>query len=467
MRMLPVSAQDRIEKDSLGEVRVAATSLWGAQTQRALENFRIGRARMPAGLVRAIGLVKWAAAETNGELGELPVPLAAAIAEAALEVAEGRHADQFPLGVMQTGSGTSTNMNVNEVIARLAGARSGENVHPNDHVNRCQSSNDVIPTAIHVAAALAVRDDLLPALARLATAISARADAAGGQVKTGRTHLMDALPVTVGQEMRAWGSQVGDAAARIEGARGRLHRLALGGTAVGTGVNAHPEFASRAIARMARRTGIAFVAAPDRFAAMAGQDAAVELSAALRGAAVVLLKVSNDLRWMNSGPLAGLGEIALPALQPGSSIMPAKVNPVIPEAVAMAATLVMAHDAAVGMAGASGNFQLNVMLPLIAHALEESLGLVADSANALAERAIPGLVVNAARISDSLARNPILLTALAPRIGYDRAARIAKRAAAESRSIVDVAAEETGLPRDELVRLLDPARLARGEIPDP
>jgi fumarate hydratase class II len=467
MRMLPVSAQDRIEKDSLGEVRVAATALWGAQTQRALENFRIGRARMPTGLVRAIGLVKWAAAEINGELGELPAPLAAAIAGAALEVAEGRHADQFPLGVMQTGSGTSTNMNVNEVVARLAAARTGAIVHPNDDVNRCQSSNDVIPTAIHVAAALAVRDSLLPALAGLAAAIGARADAAGGQVKTGRTHLMDALPVTVGQEMRAWGSQVGDAIARIEGTRGRLHRLALGGTAVGTGVNAHPEFAGRAIARMARRTGIAFVAAPDRLAAMAGQDAAVELSAALRGAAVVLLKISNDLRWMNSGPLAGLGEIALPALQPGSSIMPAKVNPIIPEAVAMAATQVMAHDAAIGMAGASGNFQLNVMLPLIVHALDESLGLTADSANALAERAIPGLVVNAARISESLERNPILLTALAPRIGYDRAARIAKRAAEESRPIVDVAAEETGLPRDELARLLDPARLARGATPDP
>ena len=466
MRMLPVSAQDRIEKDSLGEVSVAATALWGAQTQRALENFRIGPAMMPARLVRAIGLVKWAAAETNGELGELPVPLAAAIAGAALEVAEGNHAGQFPLGVMQTGSGTSTHMNVNEVVARLAGARIGESVHPNDHVNRCQSSNDVVPTAIHVAAALAVRDDLLPALARLATAIDARADAAGNQVKTGRTHLMDALPVTVAQEMRAWRSQVGDAAARIEAARGRLNRLALGGTAVGTGVNAHPEFASRAIARLAARTGIAFVAAPDRLAAMAGQDAAVELSATLRGAAVVLLKVANDLRWMNSGPLAGLGEISLPVLQPGSSIMPAKVNPVIPEAVAMAATQVMAHDVAVGMAGASGNFQLNVMLPLIAHALDESLGLVADSANALAERAIPGLVVNAARISASLARNPILLTALAPRIGYDRAARIAKRAAAESRPIIEIAAEETGLPREELARLLDPARLARAQVPE-
>jgi fumarate hydratase class II len=465
--MLTVSAQDRIEKDSLGEVRVAAAALWGAQTQRALDNIRIGRTRIPPALVRAIGLVKWAAAETNGELGELPAPLAAAVAAAALEVAEGRHAEQFPLGVMQTGSGTSTHMNVNEVVARLASARLGERVHPNDHVNRCQSSNDVVPTAIHVASALAVRDALLPSLARLAAAIGAKADAVGEQVKAGRTHLMDALPVTVGQEMRAWRSQVVDAAARIDVARGRLHRLALGGTAVGTGVNAHPEFAARAIERLSARTGIAFVPAPDRFAAMAGQDAAVELSAALRGAAIVLLKLSNDLRWMNSGPLAGLGEISLPALQPGSSIMPGKVNPVIPEAVAMAATQVMAHDAAVGMAGASGNFQLNVMLPLIAHSLDESIALVADSADALAERTIPGLAVHAARLSESLARNPMLLTALAPRIGYDRAARIAKRAAAESRPIVDVAVEETGLPRSELECLLDPARLAHGDVPDP
>jgi len=467
MHMLPVSAQDRIEKDSLGEVRVAAGALWGAQTQRAVENFRIGRARMPAGLIRAIGLVKWAAAETNAELGELPAPLAAAIAAAALEVAEGRHDGEFPLGVMQTGSGTSTNMNVNEVVAHLAGVRLGHHVHANDHVNRCQSSNDVIPTAIHVAAALAVHADLLPALARLAAAIEAKADEVGAQVKIGRTHLMDALPVTFGQEMRAWRSQVNDAAARIEDARGRLHRLALGATAVGTGVNAHPEFARRAIARLAARTGLAFSGAPDRFASLAGQDGAVELSGTLRGAAVVLLKIANDLRWMNSGPLAGLAEISLPALQPGSSIMPAKVNPVIPEAVAMAATQVMANDVAVGMAGASGSFQLNVMLPLIAQALDESIALVTDSASALAERAIAGLEVHAARISDALARNPMLLTALAPRIGYERAAQIAKRAAAESRPIVDVAVEETGLPREELARLLDPARLARNEVPGP
>ena len=463
MRILPVSAQDRIEKDSFGEIRVAAGALWGAQTQRAADNFRIGRNRMPAELIRAIALIKWAAAETNGELGELPAPIAAAIAAAALDVAAGRHADQFPLGVYQTGSGTSTNMNVNEVLAYLASRSSGLAIHANDHVNRCQSSNDVIPTAIHVAAALAVRDALLPALRGLAAAIGAKADEVGDQVKAGRTHLMDALPVTVGQEMTAWQSQVTDAIARIDATSTRLHRLALGATAVGTGVNAHPEFATRAIGRLGARTGIAFTGAPDRFASLAAQDTSVELSGTLRGAAVVLLKVANDLRWMNSGPLAGLAEISLPALQPGSSIMPGKVNPVIPEAVAMAATTVMARDASVGMAGASGNFQLNVMLPLVADALLESIGLLADSSVALAERVIPGITVNAARISESLAKNPMLLTALAPRIGYDRAAAIARRAATESRPILDIAVEESGLPRDELARLLDPGRLARGD----
>ena len=341
MRMLPVSDQDRIEKDSLGEVRIAGTVLWGAQTQRALDNFHIGRANIPAELVRAIALVKWAAAETNGELGEITPPLAAAIAAASLEIASGAHADQFPLGVMQTGSGTSTNMNVNEVVATLAGRQLGRKVHPNDDVNRCQSSNDVIPTAIHLASALAVRDELLPALGELARAIGAKAAEVGELVKPGRTHLMDALPITVGQEMHAWKTQVEDAATRIAAVAPRLHRLALGATAVGTGVNAHPEFAARAIARLASRTGLPLEGAPDRFASLASQDTAVELSGALRGAAVALLKITTDLRWMNSGPLSGLSEISLPALQPGSSIMPGKVNPVIPEAVAMASVYVL------------------------------------------------------------------------------------------------------------------------------
>jgi fumarate hydratase class II len=463
--MLPVSDSYRIEKDSLGEVRVAADALWAAQTQRAVDNIRIAGVPMPAAMVRALGLIKQAAAEANGALGELPAPLAAAIAAAAQEVAGGRHAEQFPVGVLQTGSGTSSNMNANEVIARLASARAGTPVHPNDHVNRCQSSNDVMPSAIHLAAALGLRDEVLPALHALAAAIAARASEFGGVVKPGRTHLMDAMPVTVAQEMNAWRSQVADAAARLAAVAPRLHRLALGGTAVGTGVNAHPEFAARAIARLAGLTGLPLEAAPDRFAAMASQDTAVELSGQLRGAAVALLKIANDLRWMNSGPLAGLGEITLPALQPGSSIMPGKVNPVVPEAVAMAATLAIADDAAVAMAGASGNFQLNVMLPLIAHALLQQQELVAGSARALAGSVFPGLRVNAELLAATLARNPMLLTALAPRIGYDRAAEIARRAAAEQRAVLEVAVEETGLPRAELAELLDPARLAQGGRP--
>ncbi len=460
--MLPVSNQDRIEKDSLGEVRVASSALWGAQTQRAVDNFRIGHMPMPAALIRALGLVKWAAAEANGEIGELEPAVAAAIAGAALEIASGRHADQFPLGVMQTGSGTSTNMNANEVIARLAASQTGTPVHPNDHVNRCQSSNDVLPTAIHVAAALALRDSLQPALAELAGAIGEKSAEVGDLVKPGRTHLMDALPITVGQEMHAWQSQVEEAALRIEGVMPRLCRLALGATAVGTGVNARPGFAQRAIERLAGRTGLPLTPAPDRFASLAAQDTAVELSGLLRGAGVALLKISNDLRWMNSGPLAGLGEISLPALQPGSSIMPAKVNPVIPEAAAMASTQVIANDLAVAMAGASGNFQLNVMLPLIAHGLLQSIELLAGSAHALAERAVRGLTVHAEKVSESLSRNPMLLTALAPRIGYERAAAIARRAAGDPRPILELAVEETGIPREELAALLDPARLAAG-----
>ncbi len=463
MPMLPVSKSDRIEKDSLGEVRVAASALWGAQTQRAVENFRIGDMSMPGSFLRALGLIKWAAARSNGELGELPQPLAKAIAAAALEVAEGLHDEQFPVGVMQTGSGTSTNMNANEVIARIAGAQIGTTIHPNDHVNRCQSSNDVIPTAIHLAAALELRDTVLPALAGLAQAIGDKSAAIGDQVKTGRTHLMDALPVTLGQEMGAWKFQVEEAASRLAAVAPRLHWLALGATAVGTGVNAHPEFAARTIAHLAARTGLALAATPNRFASLAAQDTAVELSGQLRGAAVVLQKIANDLRWMNSGPLAGLGEISLPALQPGSSIMPGKVNPVIPEAVAMAATQVIANDVAVAMAGASGNFQLNVMLPLVAHALLQSSELIAGAARALAERAIAGLMVHADALSAPLSRNPMLLTALAPEIGYDRAAAIARRAAAEGRAILDVALEETGLPRAKLARLLDPSRLAHGK----
>ena len=453
---------DRIEKDSLGEIGVPAAALWGAQTERARRNFDIGQLAMPPALIRALGLVKWAAATANGELGELDPELSRAIADAALEVAGGRYAEQFPVGVLQTGSGTSTNMNANEVIARLAAQRTGRAVHPNDHVNRCQSSNDVIPTAIHVAAAIELRDALLPALDELAAAIAARIAEVGQLVKPGRTHLMDALPVTLGQELGAWRSQVGDAAQRVKTALPRLHRLALGATAVGTGVNAHPQFAATAIALLAERTHLPLVGAPDRFASLAAQDSAVELSGQLRGAAVVLLKVANDLRWMNSGPLAGLAEITLPALQPGSSIMPGKVNPVIAEAVAMTAVRVIGNDAVVGIAGASGNFQLNVMLPLIGHALLESIGLLAGAARALARHAITGFTVNTMQLAATLARNPMLLTALVPEIGYERVARIAARARSDDRPLLEIALEESGLPRERLERLLDPRVLAAG-----
>jgi fumarate hydratase class II len=450
----------RIVRDSLGELRVPAGVLWGAGTQRAIGNFDIGGIAMPGAFIRALGLVKWAAARANAGLGELDAALAAAIADAALEVAEGRHDAQFPVDVFQTGSGTSSNMNANEVIASLAERRLGRPVHPNDHVNRGQSSNDTVPTAIHVAASLGLTHQVLPALEGLAEAVDRAVARVGHHVKTGRTHLMDALPVTLAQEFGAWRSQVLDCIERLHDCEPRLHRLAQGATAVGTGLNAHPDFGATVARLLSERTGTGFVTAPDPFAALACQDTLVELSGQLRVTAVCLTKIADDLRWMNSGPLAGLGEITLPALQPGSSIMPGKVNPVIPEAVAMAGAAVIGHDASVAVAGQSGNFQLNVMLPLLAHALLSSETLVAGAARALAERVFEGLEVRSDRLGAALSRNPVLVTALNPVIGYDRAAAIAKRAYAEGRPIVDVAAEETGMDRLELERLLDPARLA-------
>ncbi|HSN72264.1 MAG TPA: class II fumarate hydratase [Steroidobacteraceae bacterium] len=454
----------RIERDSLGEVRIPDSAPWGPQTQRAVENFAIGGLPMPTSFVRALGLVKWAAARANRELGELPAELCDGIEAAALEVADGRHDDAFPVDVYQTGSGTSSNMNANEVIARLASARLGREVHPNDHVNRGQSSNDVIPTALHVSAALAVRYELVPALDHLRECIDARAQEFESIVKTGRTHLMDALPLTFGQELGAWRTQVDQSLERLHSAEPRIWQLAIGGTAIGTGLNAPAAFGPLVCEQLAQRTGIDFTTATDRFAALAGQDSAVELSGQTKTLAVTLMKIANDLRWMNSGPLAGLAEIELPALQPGSSIMPGKVNPVIPEAVAMAAARVIGNDVTIAVAGQSGAFQLNVMLPVIATTLLESLGLLARSARSLADQAIQGFTLNRARIEAALARNPILVTALNPVVGYDRAAQIAKRAYAEGRPIRDVAAEMTDLSADELDRLLDPAALTRGGV---
>jgi fumarate hydratase class II len=458
-----VTANDyRIERDSLGELKVPAEALWGAQTQRAVQNFPLSGLKMPRAFIRALGLVKWAAATANAELALLDAKRAAAIQQAALEVADGRHDAHFPVDVFQTGSGTSSNMNANEVIARLASQYGGVAVHPNDHVNMGQSSNDVIPTAIHVSALLLVEQRLLPALAHLSETIARRIDEVGRIVKTGRTHLMDAMPVTFGQELSGWRSQIDNGAARIRDSRVRLQSIALGGTAVGTGINAHPEFAARAARHLSAKSGIELQPSSNYFEALSSQDAAVELSGQLRTLAVSLMKIANDLRWMNSGPLAGLGEIALPALQPGSSIMPGKVNPVVPEAVAMIAAHVMGNDAAIAIAGQSGNFQLNVMLPLVAYNLLQSIELLANGARVLAESAIAGFAVNEARINAALERNPILITALNPIIGYEQGARIAKQAYAEGRPIRDVAAEQTNVPRAELDRLLDPRELTKG-----
>jgi len=454
----------RVKRDSMGELRVPADALWGAQTQRAVENFPISGLRMPRGFIRAVGLVKWAAARANSKLGLIEADVAEAIEHAADVVIEGRHDDQFPIDVFQTGSGTSTNMNANEVIAHLASERLGSPVHPNDHVNMGQSSNDVIPTAIHVSAALEIREALLPALAHLAKTLDTKAEACAEIVKTGRTHLMDAMPITMAQEIGGWSAQIRSGIARIESALPRIQRLAQGGTAVGTGINAHPEFGAAFASELSQRAGIAFEPNTDYFESLSSQDAAVEVSGQLKTVAVSVMKIANDLRWMNSGPLAGLGEIALPALQPGSSIMPGKVNPVIPEAAAMVAAQVIGNDATITIGGGSGNFQLNVMLPVIAHNLLQSIQILASVTRLLADRAIAGFNVNEDHLQDALERNPILVTALNPVIGYELGAATAKRAYAEGRPIREIAREMTELSDDDLARLLDPKALTRGGI---
>ncbi len=448
----------------MGEIRVPADALYGAQTQRAVDNFPVSGMPMPRAFIRALGLIKASAARVNRDLELLDGKIAEAVAAAADEIASGAHDGQFPIDVFQTGSGTSSNMNANEVIARLAGGRASVAVHPNDHVNMCQSSNDVIPTAIQLSATLEISERLLPALGHLADALSAKASELKTVVKTGRTHLMDAMPIRLDQEIGGWAAQIRDGIARIEDSLKRLRALPIGGTAVGTGINAHKAFGKRVVAELSNSTGIAFRQSPDRFAAMSAQDAAVEMSGQLRVLAVSLMKISNDLRWMNSGPLAGLGEIQLPALQPGSSIMPGKVNPVIPESVTMVCAQVMGNDVAIGVAGQSGNFQLNVMLPVIAHNLLQSISILASSATLLADKAVAGFVVNQERLTEALERNSILVTALNAVIGYEQGAAIAKKAYAEGRAVIDVAKEETDLSEKELRRLLDPEALTRGGI---
>ena len=454
----------RTERDSMGELKVPAEALWGAQTQRAVENFPISGLAMPREFIAALGLVKQAAARANRGLKLLDARIAQAVDAAAAEVAAGRHDRHFPIDVFQTGSGTSSNMNANEVIASLASRRLGTAVHANDHVNMGQSSNDVIPTAIHVSAALAVRRELIPALEHLRDVLRTKEREVAGIVTTGRTHLMDAMPVTLAQELSGWRIQIENGVARLQSVEPRLLALAQGGTAVGTGINAHPDFGTRFSEELAALTGVAFVPARNYFEALSAQDTAVELSGQLKVLAVSLMKIANDLRWMNSGPLAGLGEIALPALQPGSSIMPGKVNPVIPEAVTMVAAQVIGNDATITVAGQSGNFQLNVMLPVIAHNLLGSIRLLAAVTRALADRAIAGFRVNTTRLAEALDRNPILVTALNPVIGYENGAAIAKKAYAEGRPIRELAAQMTDLPREQLDKLLDPAELTTGGI---
>ncbi len=453
-----VQDDHRTEHDSMGPVRIPAKALWGAQTQRAVDNFRIARRPLPQAFLRALAQIKAACAEVNLGLGGITAAQSAAIVDAADAIALGQHQEAFPVDVYQTGSGTSTNMNMNEVIAHLATA-AGTSVHPNDHVNRSQSSNDVIPTAIHVSAAIELEQRLKPALRHLIAVIARRERELAAVVKTGRTHLMDAMPIRFDQELSGWRTQLELAESRLDDVRPRLRRLAIGGTAVGTGINAPEGFGERVARRLSQRLDVPFVRQANGFAALASQDTAAELSGQLRTLATVLLKIANDLRWMNSGPLTGLAEIALPALQPGSSIMPGKVNPVIPEAVMMACVQVTGLDTAISLAAQSGSFQLNVMLPLIADNLLTQIQILSDAMQHLADRAIAGFSVNEARLSEALERNPILVTALNAEIGYEAGARIAKMAYESGRSILDVAAEETGIGRDRLVELLDPARL--------
>lgn len=451
----------RREHDSLGEVEVPVDALYGAQTQRAINNFDISGQPLPRPFIRALGLLKAACARVNARLGVLDSERAETIAGAAEAVAAGEYDAQFPVDVFQTGSGTSSNMNANEVIATLASRAGDVDVHPNDHVNCSQSSNDVIPSCIHISAALLMYEKLLPALQHLRATIEQRAGELAATVKTGRTHLMDAVPLTLGQELGGWAAQLQQAEQRLVQTGERLTRLPIGGTAVGTGLNAPPGFGVAVAAALSGATAVRFSAMDNCFEGISSQDTAVELSGQLKTLAVAMMKIANDLRWMNSGPLTGLAEIELPALQPGSSIMPGKVNPVIPEAVAMACAQVMGNDVCVTVAGQSGNFQLNVMLPVVAVNLLQSLQLLANGARALADSAIAGFRVNDERLAAALELNPILVTALNRELGYEKGAAIAKRAYAERRPVLDVACELTDLDESTLRRLLDPHVLTR------
>ena len=450
----------RNENDSMGTVTVPVNALYGAQTQRAINNFPVSGKTMPIEFIQALLLIKSAAAQANSELGCLPVTIADAINSATKQLlADPELLQHFPVDIFQTGSGTSTNMNANEVIAHLASIHCQQTVSANDHVNYGQSSNDVIPTAIHVSAAIQLTSHLLPALAHLQQTIVNKALTLDKHVKTARTHLMDALPITISQSLFSWAAQIGHCHDNLSQALVTIQKLAQGGTAIGTGLNAHSQFAPLFNQHLSALTGIHFSKADNLFFLIASQDPAVSLSGQLKTTAVAFMKIANDLRWMNSGPMAGLAEISLPPLQPGSSIMPGKVNPIIAESTAMVAAQVIGNDAAITLGGQSGNFELNVMLPMIASNLLASIKLLANSANLLADKAIAGFTVQEHNLRHNLYRNPILVTALNPLIGYLKAAEIAKQAYQQQRAIIDVAVELTTLSREELTILLDPLRL--------
>lgn len=454
----------RVEKDSMGEVKVPTNALYQAQTQRAVDNFHFSKHTMPTAFIQALAYVKQTAALTNAQLGLMEGDIANAIADAAQTIIDGQHLEHFPIDVFQTGSGTSSNMNANEVIATLASDILGGDVNPNDHVNMGQSSNDVVPTAIQVSAALTVEKQLIPALNHFIETLQSKRNEIGHVVKTGRTHLMDAMPITFDQELGGWQFQLEQAKQGIEQSLIGVKALAQGGTAVGTGINADPRFAKAFADNLSQATRLQFTSSENFFYNLSSQDALVALSGQLKTAAVAIMKISNDLRWMNSGPLAGLGEIELQGLQPGSSIMPGKVNPVIPEAATMAAAQVIGNDTTITVGGQSGNFQLNVMLPVIAHNVLESIELLANSAIALADKAVATFNVREDNLQVALAKNPILVTALNPVIGYLKAAEVAKKAYKQGRAIIDVAEEETDLDRATLERLLDPAKLTQGGV---
>jgi len=458
----------RIEKDSLGEMKVPKDALYGPQTQRAVENFPISGLRFGRRFIEALGLIKKAAAETNAELGHVDRPVAEKIGEAATEVVGGRWDDQFVLDIYQTGSGTSTNMNANEVIARRATQLMGGtgSVHPNDHVNFGQSSNDIIPAAIHVAARVAIERELVPALEHLRGALADKAAAFDGVLKSGRTHLMDAMPVRLGQEFSGYAAQIAKGIERVRRAAAELEELALGGTATGTGINTDPAFPPKAIARIAEATGIPFREADDHFEAQGAKDAAVSAAGALNTVATSLMKIADDIRWMGSGPTSGLSELRLPAIQPGSSIMPGKVNPVMAEATMMVCARVMGNHTTVTVAGSRGNFELNVMMPVLAHALLESITLLAAVSRELTDRCVVGIEANEERARQLLELNPSIATALNPYIGYDAAAVVAKESAKRGVSVRQVVLEKTLLPEDQVDRALDVRGMTEPGLPD-